>query len=47
MTPYPIFDGIDDDENNYDADLELGMDATSSDWEDSADDVHMPSDFDF
>ena len=39
---YPI---IDDDESIYDGDLEVGMDVT--DFTDPADDIHIPSDFDF
>lgn len=45
----PFF-GFDFDDDEPDAkklaDLEKGMDTTSSDWEDSDDDIHVPSSFD-
>lgn len=45
----PFFGFDIDDEPNDDelADLEVGIDETSSDWSDSADDISLPSDFDF
>lgn len=43
MCTYPIDFDVDD-ESNYDADLEIGMDVI--DFEDPADSISLPSDFD-
>lgn len=44
MCTYPIDFDVDDDESSYDADLEVGMDVI--DFEDPADSISLPSDFD-
>ena len=43
---YPIYVEDDVDIQGL-ADIEHGIDETSEDWVDPADDIHLPSDFDF
>lgn len=45
--PFFGFDIDDEPNDNELADLEVGIDETSSDWSDSADDISLPPDFDF
>lgn len=45
--PFFGFDIDDESNDNELADLEVGVDEVSSDWSDYADDIEIPSDFDF